>query len=89
VVFRAKQILAYITLNMIRALILLGWELLSSLPSSSEQKKHNIHEGYAMCMYISLVTLCWYQENTATMHGRIDKVEAAYLRTDNMEVGEV
>ena len=41
-----------------------------------------------MCMYISvvclLVTLCAYQKDPPTMKERIDELEAAYVRTENM-----
>lgn len=42
-----------------------------------------------MCMYVSvvclLVTLCAYQKNPPTMKDRIDELEAAYVRTEQME----
>jgi hypothetical protein len=41
-----------------------------------------------MCMYVSvvclLVTLCAYQKDPPTMKERIDELEAAYVRTENM-----
>jgi hypothetical protein len=43
-----------------------------------------------MCMYVSivclLVTLCAYQKNPPTMKDRINELEAAYVRTEQMEI---
>jgi hypothetical protein len=46
------------------------------------------NKNMRMCMYVSvvclLVTLCAYQKNPPTVKERIDELEAAYVRTEQM-----